>query len=100
MAGAIGGMIFAKIAGHVLQEGQLSQSLYVLASTAAMAGGGGLAAGAGGSLFCLPAQALVLQQGHAYQPLFIMASLAYLMALGLIHLLLPRMRPMQPVAPA
>ncbi len=100
MAGAIGGMIFAKIAGHVLQEGQLSQSLYVIASAAGMAGGGGLAAGAGGSLFCLPAQALVLQQGHAYQPLFVMASLAYLMALGLVHLLLPKMRPMQPVAHA
>lgn len=63
-------------------------------TVSSIVGIGGMAAGIGG-MFNAKLAGYVLERTGNYLPLFILASLAYLIALGIIHWLNPRLEPMR-----
>lgn len=78
-----------------------SANLYTLVSdtipryaVSSVVGIGGMAAGIGG-MFNAKVAGYVLEWTGNYLPLFIMASIAYLIALGAIHWLVPRLEPIK-----
>jgi ACS family hexuronate transporter-like MFS transporter len=60
-------------------------------AVASVVGIGGMA-GAVGGMFISLVVGQVLQTTGSYVPIFLMAGLSYLIALGLIHLLVPTIR--------
>jgi len=72
--------------------------VYPRRAVATVAGMGG-AAGAVGGILMAQAAGRLLDLTGSYLPLFIYAGLAYFIAFGVIHLLVPRLEP-APVAPA
>ncbi|WP_082006668.1 MFS transporter [Sphingomonas sp. ERG5] len=57
---------------------------------------GGLA-GAGGGMLMAAYAGRILETVGSYQPIFVVAACAYMVALGVIHLILPRYQPVEPI---
>jgi len=94
------GLIGLACAGHQA----FSANLYALpgdllprSSTGSSIGLGGLAGAAGGMLMARSAGA-ILQTVGSYRPIFLFAALAYLVALLVVHFILPRYQPAQSTA--
>lgn len=69
-----------------------SSDMFPKRAVGSVVGIGGMAGSIGGMLIALVV-GQVLQTTGSYVPIFLMAGLAYLTALGIIHLLVPRMTP-------
>ena len=66
---------------------------------ASVVGVGG-AAGAVGGMIIAPVAGYILQWFHTYVPLFIIAGVMHPIALGLVHLLIPKVTLVDPAARA
>jgi MFS transporter, ACS family, hexuronate transporter len=95
------GLIGLACAGHQA----FSANLYALpgdllprSSTGSSIGLGGLAGAAGGMLMARSAGA-ILQAVGSYRPIFLISASAYLLALLVVHLILPRYQPAEGVTP-
>jgi MFS transporter, ACS family, hexuronate transporter len=92
------GFIGLACAGHQA----FSANLYALpgdllprSSTGSIIGLGGLAGAAGGMLMARSAGAILQAVGGSYRPIFLFAASTYLLALLVVHLILPRYQPAQ-----
>ena len=70
----------------------LPSDMFPRAAVASVVGFGGMVGSAGGVLFQLIAGRIV-QATHSYLPLFLVAGSAYLVGLGIVQLLTPRLAP-------
>jgi ACS family hexuronate transporter-like MFS transporter len=76
----------------------LPSDLFPVGSVASMMGIGGVGGAIGGIVIAQTA-GRILQLTGSYHALFVMAAAAYFVALGLIHVLSPRLRPVLPLGP-
>ena len=70
----------------------LASDLFPRRAVASVVGIGGFGGAVGGSLMA-SATGLTLQLTHSYVPMFIISGMAYLIALGLIHFMSPKLEP-------
>ena len=74
----------------------LTSDMFPGNAVGSVVGIGGMAGSVGGMLIAL-AVGEILQRTGTYVPIFIMAGAAYLVALAVIHLLVPKLKPVSPV---
>jgi len=91
------GLIGMAAAGHQGFSANLftmTSDLFPAQAVASVVGIGGMA-GAVGGMFIAKLVGFILQRSGSYQIPFLIAGSSYILALGLIHLLTPRLKPVQ-----
>src|SRR5439155_27175454 len=77
----------------------LASDMFPKKDVASVVGVGG-AAGALGGMIIAPVAGYVLQWFHTYVPLFIIAGVMHPLAIGIVHLMIPRIAPVDASAAA
>ncbi len=94
LAVAIVGLATAAHQGFSANLYTLPSDVFPRSAVGSVVGIGGMAGAVGGMLMAKYA-GWVLDQLHTYTPIFIVAACAYLLALGAVHVLAPRMTPVR-----